>query len=61
MQIDVQQIKEQVAEKGELLHRLDSELRKVIVGQEQMVTRLLVGLLTHGHILLKAFLAWQRR
>jgi MoxR-like ATPase len=51
--MNVQQIKEQVAEKAELLHRLNGELRKVIVGQEQMISRLLIGLLTHGHVLLE--------
>lgn len=53
MQVDVQQIKDQVAEKAELLHQLNAELRKVIIGQEQMISRLLVGLLTHGHVLLE--------
>lgn len=53
MQINVQQIKSLVAEKSELLHRLNSELRKVIVGQEQMISRLMIGLLTHGHVLLE--------
>ena len=53
MAIDVHQIKDQVAEKAEMLHRLDAELRKVIVGQEEMISRLLVGLLSNGHILLE--------
>jgi len=53
VQLDVQQIKGQVAEQGELLHRLNAELRKVIIGQEQMLSRLLIGLLTHGHVLLE--------
>jgi MoxR-like ATPase len=53
VQPDVQRIKDQVAEKAELLHRLNAELRKVIIGQEQMLSRLLVGLLTHGHVLLE--------
>ncbi|MGE0760451.1 MAG: AAA family ATPase [Pirellulaceae bacterium] len=53
MQANVQQIKELVAEKAELIHRLNAELRKVIVGQEQMISRLLIGLLTHGHVLLE--------
>jgi MoxR-like ATPase len=53
MQVDVQQIKDRVAEKHELIHRLKSELDKVIVGQEEMISRLLVGLLTGGHILLE--------
>lgn len=51
--MNVQQIKERVAEQSEHLHRLHAELRKVIVGQELMISRLLIGLLTHGHVLLE--------
>ena len=53
MPVDVQQIKHQVAEKADLIHRLQSELRKAIVGQEAMLSRLLIGLLTGGHVLLE--------
>ena len=53
MQVDVQQIKERVAEKTELVERLQHEMSKQIVGQQRMLSRLLVGLLTHGHILLE--------
>jgi MoxR-like ATPase len=53
VQVDVHQIKDQVAEKADLLDRVNSELRKKIVGQGQMISRLLVGLLTEGHILLE--------
>jgi MoxR-like ATPase len=53
MRIDVHQIKDRVAEKSELVHRLSAELDKVIVGQEEMLTRLLIGILTGGHILLE--------
>lgn len=53
MQVDVQQIKDQVAQKADLIHRLNSELQKTIVGQEGMLSRLLIGLLTGGHILLE--------
>ena len=53
MQVDVQQIRDRVAEQAESLHRLNAELRKVIVGQEQMISRLLIGMLTHGHVLLE--------
>lgn len=53
MQVDVHQIKDRVAEQAELVHRLVSELGKAIVGQSEMITRLLIGLLTHGHILLE--------
>lgn len=40
----------QLSEKVQLLRR---EIGRVIVGQEEMVTRLLVGLLTGGHVLLE--------
>ena len=53
MQVDVQQIKEQVAQKADLLDRLNSELRKAIVGQDRMLSRLMIGLLTSGHVLLE--------
>ncbi len=53
MQVDVHQIKHRVAEESDLIRRLTNELGKAIVGQEEMITRLLVGLLTDGHILLE--------
>jgi len=53
MQVDVHQIKHRVAEKSELVHRLQSELGRTIVGQQEMISRLMVGLLTHGHVLLE--------
>ena len=53
MQVDVHQIKDKVAEKSELIHRLKAELSKAIVGQEEMLSRLMIGVLTNGHILLE--------
>ncbi len=53
MQVDVHQIKDRVAEESDLIHRLRTELGKAIVGQQEMISRLLVGLLTDGHILLE--------
>ena len=53
MQADVHQIKDRVIQQAEHIHRLRAELGKVIVGQEEMISRLLVGMLTHGHILLE--------
>jgi len=53
MKVDVHQIRDRVAEKAELVHRLMAELGKAVVGQQEMLSRLLVGLLTHGHILLE--------
>ena len=37
----------------ELVQRISKELHKRVVGQEQMIERLLIGLLTGGHVLLE--------
>ena len=37
------------------------EVRRVIVGQDRMLERVLVGLLAGGHVLLGACPAWPRR
>jgi MoxR-like ATPase len=44
---------DQSAQHSQLCGELASEVAKVLVGQEAMVSRLLVGLLTGGHILLE--------
>ena len=44
MTVDVQQIRDRVAGQAEVLHRLRSEIRKVLVGQDHLVSRLLVAL-----------------
>ncbi|MCP4174650.1 MAG: MoxR family ATPase [Fuerstiella sp.] len=53
MHADIQHIKEKVGEKSDLILRLNAELGKVVVGQDAMVSRLMVGLLTEGHVLLE--------
>jgi MoxR-like ATPase len=53
MQVDVQQIRDRVAEQAENVHRIQSEVGKALIGQEFLVSRLLVGLVTGGHILLE--------
>ncbi len=50
---DVSQIRDQIQKEAEKIERLRTEIGRVIVGQERMITRLLVGLLTGGHILLE--------
>jgi MoxR-like ATPase len=44
---------EQVAQHAQLCGDLASEVGKVLVGQDTMVARLLIGLLTGGHVLLE--------
>lgn len=53
MSFDIQAIKFQVEHEGEKLTRLRQEIGKVLIGQKMMVDRLLIGLLTGGHILLE--------
>src|SRR3974390_1957965 len=53
MSVDVQKIKEQVLKYSEQLDRVRTEVRKVLVGQDLMLSRLLIALLTGGHVLLE--------
>jgi MoxR-like ATPase len=46
-------LKEQVAQTSAWIKNLREEIAHVIVGQEQLVERLLVGLLANGHVLLE--------
>ncbi len=51
--IDVQQINEKVQGQAAFVSALRSEISKTIVGQQYMIDRLLIGLLSNGHILLE--------
>ncbi len=50
---DIQKLNEEIQESGKFVTNIREELSKVIVGQQYMVDRLLVGLLTDGHVLLE--------
>jgi MoxR-like ATPase len=50
---DIRQLTEKVKEKNLLFSILKQEINKVIIGQEYMIDRLLVGLLGNGHVLLE--------
>jgi MoxR-like ATPase len=56
----IQEINQRVQEESRFVQRLTSEVHRVIVGQRYMVERLLIGLLTRGHILLEGVPAWPR-
>jgi MoxR-like ATPase len=53
MYSDVRAINELVQRESAFIDPLMHEVRKVIVGQDQMVERILIGLLTGGHVLLE--------
>jgi MoxR-like ATPase len=51
--IDIQALNEQIYKDSAFVDTLNAETAKVIVGQNHMIERLLLGLLTRGHILLE--------
>jgi MoxR-like ATPase len=53
MQYDIKAINEKIQRESAFVDILQMEIGKVIVGQKYMVERLLVGLLSNGHILLE--------
>jgi len=50
---DIKELTEEIKTHSIVLGKIKDEVGKVIVGQEAMTDRLLVGLLTRGHILLE--------
>jgi MoxR-like ATPase len=50
---DVQKIKAQVQKYAESLEQVRAETRKILVGQDEMLSGLLTALLTGGHVLLE--------
>lgn len=53
MDQDVTAINERVSQASECVYRIREEIGKVVVGQRYVVDRLLIGLLTGGHVLLE--------
>jgi len=53
MSFNLAVLNEQIQKESVFLESIQAELRKVLIGQEKMVQRLLIGLLAEGHILLE--------
>jgi MoxR-like ATPase len=53
MHVDIQAINEKIRRESAFVEKLNREISKVIVGQKYMIERLLVGLLSNGHVLLE--------
>jgi MoxR-like ATPase len=53
MNPDIKAINERILKESAFIEKIISEIGKVIVGQNYMVERLLIGLLANGHILLE--------
>ncbi len=52
-EIDVKRIGEQVASASEPFRRLEEQMHRVIVGQDELLRRMMVGLLANGHLLIE--------
>jgi len=50
---DARELNEIIARESAFIDRIQSEVGKVIVGQTYMIERILIGLLTGGHVLLE--------
>lgn len=52
-QVNIEALNDEIRQESAFLEQLRTETGKVIVGQQHMIERLLIGLLTKGHILLE--------
>lgn len=50
---EIVRINEQVAQKADFIKRIKAEVAEKIIGQSYMIDRLLIGLLSNGHVLLE--------
>jgi MoxR-like ATPase len=50
---DIRQLNEKIAHAGQFTDKLREEIGHVIIGQSHMLDRLLIGLLSNGHVLLE--------
>lgn len=50
---DIRQLNDRISQAGQFTDKLREEISHVIVGQSHMLDRLLIGLLSNGHVLLE--------
>ncbi|MFH1160872.1 MAG: AAA family ATPase [bacterium] len=53
VETDIKELNERIQKESAFVDLLTMEMHKVIIGQKQMIERLLIGLLSNGHILLE--------
>ncbi|MCK4395396.1 MoxR family ATPase [candidate division WOR-3 bacterium] len=53
MDTDIKMISKRIEKEGSFIEQLTDEIGKVIVGQRNLIDRILVGLLSDGHILIE--------
>lgn len=50
---EIQELNKRIAQSSAFIEAIRSEMAKVVVGQQYMIDRLLIGLLCNGHVLLE--------
>ena len=53
VETDIREVNEKIQRESQFIDLINMEMSKVIVGQKHMTERLLIGLLSNGHILLE--------
>lgn len=53
IETDIRELNEKIQRESQFIDLINMEMSKVIVGQKHMTERLLIGLLSNGHILLE--------
>jgi MoxR-like ATPase len=53
MENDIKALNDKIQQESAFVDMLNIEMHKVIIGQKQMIERLMIGLLSNGHILLE--------
>jgi len=61
MNIDIEAIQAKVEEESSFVERLTQQMHNVIVGQQYLIDRLLIGILADGHILIRVCRVWPKR
>ena len=56
--VDIEALNQQIYIESQFVEKLNVETHKVIVGQNHMIERLMIGLLTRGHILLEGLFCY---
>lgn len=53
IETDIKELNDRIQKESAFIDMIDMEMHRVIIGQKHMVERLLIGLLSNGHILLE--------
>jgi MoxR-like ATPase len=53
MDDNIMMVQEKIQQESQILTKLRDEMGKIIVGQEEMIDKLLIGLITGGHVLIE--------